>query len=397
MGRGRRGRELRSTADPDHMPWHPGRCARLTLADGTLVGHAGELNPKVLAALDLPARSVAFEVDLDVVIGAVPTEPVPGAAGLDVPGRQGGHRAGRGRRGAGRRAARRGRATDRGRRGARRTCGCSTSTPARRSARGASRWPSRCGSRGTGPDAHRRGDRRRSRGRGGRGQSAVRGRAADGLSFGGRRVGSTARRHRTGSAGALWSRSPPAAPVRGSDGGAARGGTWVARMGVAATTVMVSSGRWAGSGTGTHRSPGHWLGGDRSDTERTRAQGAAWPRGAWVQPCAANVDLGSALAAPSGAPTGPRGGRAAWATCRAICGRFGGPARLESERSRDQQDLSGGGAPLERAVGLGGVGEREGRADPDRECARRHGREQLARPPEELVARRRCSRRSSVG
>jgi len=58
-----------------HMPWHPGRTARITLADGTLVGHAGELHPKVVAALDLPARAVAFEVDLDVVIGAVPTEP----------------------------------------------------------------------------------------------------------------------------------------------------------------------------------------------------------------------------------------------------------------------------------------------------------------------------------
>ena len=28
-------------------PFHPGRCARVTLADGTLVGHVGELHPKV--------------------------------------------------------------------------------------------------------------------------------------------------------------------------------------------------------------------------------------------------------------------------------------------------------------------------------------------------------------
>jgi len=49
---------------------------RLALADGTLVGHAGELHPKVVAALDLPTRAVAFEVDLDVVIAAMPGEPV---------------------------------------------------------------------------------------------------------------------------------------------------------------------------------------------------------------------------------------------------------------------------------------------------------------------------------
>ena len=36
-------------------PFHPGRCARVTLADGTLVGHVGELHPKVVSALGLPA------------------------------------------------------------------------------------------------------------------------------------------------------------------------------------------------------------------------------------------------------------------------------------------------------------------------------------------------------
>jgi phenylalanyl-tRNA synthetase beta chain len=56
--------------DPDHAPWHPGRCARITLADGTLVGHAGELHPKVLAALDLPPRTVAAEFDVDVLTEA---------------------------------------------------------------------------------------------------------------------------------------------------------------------------------------------------------------------------------------------------------------------------------------------------------------------------------------
>ncbi len=67
---------LHPRADASHAPWHPGRCARIELADGTLAGHAGELHPQVLARLDLPARSVAFEVDLDVVLGAAATEPL---------------------------------------------------------------------------------------------------------------------------------------------------------------------------------------------------------------------------------------------------------------------------------------------------------------------------------
>ena len=58
------------TADAGHAPWHPGRCARITLPDGTLVGHAGELHPKVLSALDLPARTVAAEFDVDVLTSA---------------------------------------------------------------------------------------------------------------------------------------------------------------------------------------------------------------------------------------------------------------------------------------------------------------------------------------
>ena len=63
--------DLEVDAD-DHAPWHPGRCARLTLADGTLVGHAGELHPTVLARLDLPARTSAFELDLDVLLVHAP-------------------------------------------------------------------------------------------------------------------------------------------------------------------------------------------------------------------------------------------------------------------------------------------------------------------------------------
>ena len=53
-------------------PWHPGRCAELLVGD-TVVGHAGELHPRVLAALDLPARTCAMELDVD----ALPPAAVP--------------------------------------------------------------------------------------------------------------------------------------------------------------------------------------------------------------------------------------------------------------------------------------------------------------------------------
>ncbi|MDS1271382.1 phenylalanine--tRNA ligase subunit beta [Lipingzhangella sp. LS1_29] len=53
----------------ESLPWHPGRCAAVyvTLADGTesLVGHAGELHPRVVQAYGLPERTVALELDLD--------------------------------------------------------------------------------------------------------------------------------------------------------------------------------------------------------------------------------------------------------------------------------------------------------------------------------------------
>ncbi len=59
--------EVSSDAVP---PYHPGRCARVALADGTLVGHVGELHPKSLATLGLPARAVGGEFDLDVLTRA---------------------------------------------------------------------------------------------------------------------------------------------------------------------------------------------------------------------------------------------------------------------------------------------------------------------------------------
>ncbi|HET6739056.1 MAG TPA: phenylalanine--tRNA ligase subunit beta [Kribbella sp.] len=52
-------------------PWHPGRCAELSV-DGRTIGYAGELHPKVCQAFGLPARSSAVELDLDALIAAGP-------------------------------------------------------------------------------------------------------------------------------------------------------------------------------------------------------------------------------------------------------------------------------------------------------------------------------------
>lgn len=70
------GLPVRLVADTGRMPWHPGRCARVETADGQVVGWAGELHPKVVTALDLPARAVALELDLGVLLAAAPTTPV---------------------------------------------------------------------------------------------------------------------------------------------------------------------------------------------------------------------------------------------------------------------------------------------------------------------------------
>jgi phenylalanyl-tRNA synthetase beta chain len=52
-------------------PWHPGRCAEL-LVGGELLGHAGELHPRVCKALGLPERTCAMELDLDRLLAAAP-------------------------------------------------------------------------------------------------------------------------------------------------------------------------------------------------------------------------------------------------------------------------------------------------------------------------------------
>src|SRR4051794_33765394 len=52
----------------EYAPWHPGRCAELLVGDGPdakVVGHAGELHPRVCAALELPPRTSVMELDVD--------------------------------------------------------------------------------------------------------------------------------------------------------------------------------------------------------------------------------------------------------------------------------------------------------------------------------------------
>ncbi|MEV6108238.1 phenylalanine--tRNA ligase subunit beta [Streptomyces sp. NPDC051940] len=63
-----------------HEPWHPGRCAALYAEVGgqkTLVGHAGELHPRVVKALSLPERTSAMEISLDLLgqAGSAPVAP----------------------------------------------------------------------------------------------------------------------------------------------------------------------------------------------------------------------------------------------------------------------------------------------------------------------------------
>ncbi|MFJ8042236.1 phenylalanine--tRNA ligase subunit beta [Kitasatospora sp. NPDC096147] len=59
-----------------YAPWHPGRCAELSV-DGRVVGHAGELHPRVIKALHLPERTSAMEIDLD-LLGAENADRVSG-------------------------------------------------------------------------------------------------------------------------------------------------------------------------------------------------------------------------------------------------------------------------------------------------------------------------------
>jgi phenylalanyl-tRNA synthetase beta chain len=64
------GVEVTVSAD-SHAPFHPGRCAALHIGD-ELLGHAGELHPRVIETCGVPARTAAFEISSDVLIAAAP-------------------------------------------------------------------------------------------------------------------------------------------------------------------------------------------------------------------------------------------------------------------------------------------------------------------------------------
>lgn len=53
------------------MPWHPGRCAELSV-NGQVLGFAGELPPEVVRAFGLPERTCAVEFTLDALLAAAP-------------------------------------------------------------------------------------------------------------------------------------------------------------------------------------------------------------------------------------------------------------------------------------------------------------------------------------
>jgi phenylalanyl-tRNA synthetase beta chain len=60
-----------------HAPWHPGRCAALYVGE-ELIGHAGELHPRVITAYGLPERTCALELELSRLMsgGLVPAPDV---------------------------------------------------------------------------------------------------------------------------------------------------------------------------------------------------------------------------------------------------------------------------------------------------------------------------------
>lgn len=68
------GVELRRSS-AQQEPWHPGRCAELVVelaGQPVVIGHAGELHPKVIKAYGLPERACAVELNLDALIAAAP-------------------------------------------------------------------------------------------------------------------------------------------------------------------------------------------------------------------------------------------------------------------------------------------------------------------------------------
>ena len=66
-----------SVRPASRAPWHPGRCAEILVGE-TVIGHAGEVHPKVCTAYGVPARTAAAEIDLDALLQhAVALVPAP--------------------------------------------------------------------------------------------------------------------------------------------------------------------------------------------------------------------------------------------------------------------------------------------------------------------------------
>jgi len=64
---------VRTASGPSVAPFHPGRCAEVVIGEPgaeAVAGYAGELHPRVCAALDLPARTCAMELSLDPLVRA---------------------------------------------------------------------------------------------------------------------------------------------------------------------------------------------------------------------------------------------------------------------------------------------------------------------------------------
>ncbi|RKQ33317.1 phenylalanine--tRNA ligase subunit beta [Kocuria tytonis] len=65
-----------------HGAFHPGRTAEVRTPDGTAIGVAGELHPKLVAAQGLPERTCAVEIDLSALLdhepAAVTAQPISG-------------------------------------------------------------------------------------------------------------------------------------------------------------------------------------------------------------------------------------------------------------------------------------------------------------------------------
>lgn len=65
------GRDAFEVTATDEAPFHPGRAARLVV-DGEVLGVVGELHPRVIAAFDIPPRTLAGELRMDPLLAGGP-------------------------------------------------------------------------------------------------------------------------------------------------------------------------------------------------------------------------------------------------------------------------------------------------------------------------------------